>query len=636
MFFVFLTYSIFSFASQKYDYKNYWSENKIKTPNSEVVLYTKDSPLSYLKNIATVTVSVDSKDKLEDVVSIIKKSIGTKQWSEDKIDGLHFYETVDVQSGALFRLGINEKTKQFSLASVKIRYLMPSYLELHLIQVEKLSGVKSKTKSAFLYDLLFSKAYAGMDGTAMRASAQSLGQNILAPTADALNNNAQAIRSTGVDLRRTGEAVGGDIRRAGQDARAGLENAADTLGKDIRAAEKDATNTLKSTLSAENVIKLTAVVAFTSTLTSALTTFAINGTYTMFRAAYYQMMGQFPPEEQQIRVKRFEDSFATFKKLSPVMSQLNMKLDIFTAVLDSLSKEPTEVLLAKIDADIARAKKAATEAGSDCADCLEEKLVEIKSLEDMKAIVLEAGVDVAEKKGKICSRLDKIYGSYVETELNINMARKSIIQDTQVFIGAINDKAKVEKTMQEERMSSNACKTDGSESRLRSIKSKAEEEGCLMNPSSPKAICQEYQGLLDKTEACEVASSVKISDDLEASLTRSAGAFSKNLAYFSRELSQLDCSKYENGSCVKAGPYLEIKEKIRSKLSQVANECSGRSFATQFKSAKPAAKEALCSEVQKPKQNDSVIAGFFKKFLPAEEASKVGSCAQELVVTGGN
>lgn len=123
-------------------------------------VYTKNSPVKNLTGIATLTVSEKNSDSVDSVLKLLKKSLGADKWTQDKIEGIDIYEKFDLNSMTLFRLAYNSKTKQFSIGSVKTRYVVPSYVEMHLLQVELLTQKKSKTTASFLYDLIFKKAVA--------------------------------------------------------------------------------------------------------------------------------------------------------------------------------------------------------------------------------------------------------------------------------------------------------------------------------------------------------------------------------------------------------------------------------------------------------------------------------------------
>jgi len=567
--FVSLLMSTLSFAASKYDYKKYWVREDLQNGKASFSFYTKNSPLKNINYIATMSVVDNKNEPVEKMLNILKKTLGQEKWSTDKIDGLEIYEKFDVSTMTLYRLAHNPKNKTYSLGSVKTRYLVPSYVELHLMQVESLTKAKPKTTAAFLYDLIFKKAVA--DNLADRASDYviNIGQQTLAPTNATIDRNTDklvtATGSLGDKVEATGDKASAAVDRAGDKASAALDRAGDKV---------------TSVASKKNIAVLSSVAALSSAATATLYAFVVAGSYKLARTAYYEMIGEFTAEEKKEKIDAFEASMKVFSEVSPQIEKLDQKLSLAAAGLKAITEsEPTEVSLARLDADIAAQKRRLTEGSAACAECLEkEVLLKVKELEDMKDVIRKAGVDTEKKKGQICSEMDDIYNAWTNAESQMTLSRRQIIQNARVYMGLVNTNSKVDLSMQEQRKQNNAC-FDEVKSDLDKI-SASDKAACDKDPTSPKAVCRNLRAYRLSVESCQLASNSVVTEDLKASLAESAANFNSKIANLSSRLSKLDCDeRAPDGTCIKAGAFTEISNSFKKQFSDYASQCPDRLFA---------------------------------------------------------
>ncbi len=642
--FLFL-FNLFVFSSAfaaKYDYKKYWTREDLKNSQVKVSVYTKDSPLEYLKNIATLTVSQNNKDSYETVVGFFKRSVGTKKWSDQKIDGLEIHESYEPDSNTLYRLAFNKKTKQFSVGSVKLRYLLPSYLEMHMLQVEKLTKKSSKSTATMLYDFILPKAFAD---DAIGGLIQSLGLTINngfnnSGVANGLNNVSDSVngfRSTANNAVGSVNNVAGSINNAAGSANnvAGSINNASGSVDNLASSVRESNQTARDMMSPANVAKLAAVGTLTSIAVSSLVTFAAQGTWELAKRAYFEIKGEFSPAEADARIKNFEYSLSSFQKLSPNLIQLNTQLTILAAATSSLSRLPAEAALAQVDADLIRARQSETAASVSvlgCADCMGERLIEIKKLEEMKRIIQMAGGNVEDAKRMSCENLDSVYETWVATERQLNQARAGIIRDARVFMGLVSSTSDINFSSQEQRKQNNAC-TAAAESRIKKL-SFADREQCDADPYSTRSTCITLRAAKKEISSCEIASTALVTEDHQANLSESAAKFNENIADLSSQLSTLDCSLSRAGTCLVPGPYKEMQSKIQTKLTSVYSQCPDRRFAKSV-SREVIVKQKAMAETRAPEPR-SVLSNFFGQFKTSNSAQNGANAYQSTVLGQGD
>lgn len=625
-----LVTSLTATASSKYEFKKYWVHKTLKSKTTTMQVYTKNSPLTYLKGLGTITISENNKDSVDSVLYILKGALGKENWTTDKIDGLDVYEKFDTGSMALYRLVHNTKTNQYSIGSIKTRFLMPSYIEMHLLQVEALTNKKSKTTASFLYNLIFLKAVAA-DAVNPFDYVNTLNNTVtqIGKLNTGLDNHADAMRDLSGSLDTTNVTIGNSTTQLqntaaqlGNDTRATaatLQQSTDQVGKDLKDTAKtlqdstaqvgdDLKNTgkqfgddMKETISPENAAKIAAAAALSANLTNTLYHFFTTGTYTLARKAYYEAAGEFTPEEKKLRIQDFEDSLKQFVELSPEVEKLDQRLSLAAASLSSLTKgNPTEITLAEIDRDIARIRKSLTEGASICETCLSDAALKIGQLEEMKKVIKASGVDVEKKKGEICGELDRLFLSWRDTELNLANARASIIQNAEVFMGLVSETASVQTAWQEKRKQKSACE-EPDEDKIENY-SYEEIEFCRKNPYSPRASCVTIRAVKLKQNSCRVASQAKVTENLKARLEMSSARMNSSIGAFSQTLGTLDCeAEDKNGNCVAPGVYAKASESFQKRFEGFANQCPGRGFTNTIKYEQAYDKQAEV-EAKKPEK----------------------------------
>jgi hypothetical protein len=583
-----------------------------------------------------MTLTKNNGESKNTVINLFKTSVGNDcKWRVDNIDGLEIHECASLKTGALFRLAYNDKTQQFSTGSVALRYLMPTYAELHLLQAEYLTGSKPSLpkKSAWLIELLMQKAFAQSVSFDVGSYIQTTGTSILGNTNSALNNVAGSVNN----IAESGNNISRSISDASGAANniAGAGNNLAGAGNNLAATGNNLNATVKDTLNAKNVAKLSAIAGATFGLTSSLgsmaANFLVNGTYSMLRTLFYEAKGEFTPEQKMMRLERFEKSLKTFQELEPALNDLASKLAVASAELTLASGVTQEEFLAKIDRDITNIKENRTEDATEAPACTEEeKALKIRQLEDFKKIVIAA--DKSKPKVALCENIESLYKNWVNAEYALLNSRRLIMQDLRLFNGTIIDGIENQTNFQENRKLNNAC-LDSAESKLNKVKRELNGQNCDDDISS--VLCQKFEAYKGMVESCKEMANQKFDDRDEAELVTATSNVTKVLAQFSRELGSLSCDgKTQN--CTQ-GKLDRVRTDIKDIFANAARQCPQFFFAKQFSSRVPASEVSPAPEAAAapaaPKEARPSIWSRIKNFFSTPR--QVNTRAAEEVVSGG-
>ncbi len=601
---------LFSWGSQAatYNYKNYWDQSGWVTGDgkSSFKLLQKENLVLPGVIAASVTVTKNNTESITTVLSVLKKSTSIEKWSVEKLDGLDLYEAIQKSSGTLYRVVHNKQTNEFSIASVKTRYLLPSYLEAHLWQVELLTHKKASGKKSAFFSLLIPEAAAQVSayfknpsvvvsnainstGSQIQTSLGSIGNRSVSVTGqlDSLASSANRIAGAGNNMAGSVKDVAGSVNKvgaglnglatSGNNIASGLNNAA-TAGNNVAASFNNGAKTLDNALSSKNIARVSAVAGtvfgLTTALSSMATHFLVNGGYEVLRTFYYEAAGEFKPEEKERRLAKFKSSLETFEKLSPQMMELENKVSVLAMLMNYSAQSTSENILAMLDADIAKKKQSTTEADAGCADCSAHgAALSLPQLEAMKAVIAQTGLGKSDLAGQGCQLIDELYKNWTSVEYSLSAARRDVIQDMALFNGTVIAGTQSESSFQEQRKQTNTClKT--AESRLSEISRKVKTLDCESDVSQP--LCREYQAFIAMKESCTMSGKTHFSESDQADLAESAQKFTSTMSQFRVDLQQMGC---ENKDGCSAGSFNKVKAQFDTSFSATADKCSTSFFA---------------------------------------------------------
>ncbi len=609
-----------------YSYKDYWVQTdwySNKYDKSEFKMYQKNNLV--LKDVINSTVSItkNSKEKKSDVLTLFKKStrIPENKWHTENIDGLEIHEGVSISDGALYRIAFNPKNNEFSTASIKTRYLLPSYLEAHMIQVELLIGVaeNKKPKGTSFFNLFIQSAYAQSFGNV------TVNLNTTA-LAGALGNATTALTGSVGQVSGSLTSVAGAISQNAS-ATGSLANPINNLagsGNNIADSLNSINDSVKNLVSAQNIAKGAAIAGtvfgVTSSLASMATHFLSNVAMDGFRTLFYEATGEFKPEERDRRLKMFESSMKIFKDGQKPFTDMTIKLNLMSdALMDFAGGTTFEGVLAGLQNRLTEAQKRKTEAGLDCESCSAAASVEIKQLEEaIKAVSQKTGVMTKNQIDKTCSDLDDLFTSWVDTEFTLSNARRIVITDLQVYVGHVVSSTQSNSAFQESRKLLNSCKND-SEKNKADILRQLNGQNCD-GANATTDICIKFWSAQGIIEDCEQMTSSKFTESDSAHLAESARDQVRTFRRFSKTIADETCDR-KIQSC-QGRSMRPIRKEVNEKLSKLAKVCTQTAFAEKFQEqdaqrAEPVAKKCV--------QSSPSLLSWLKNLFCSEKSAAVGA-----------
>jgi archaellum component FlaC len=603
-----LFFSVASFSAPlKYNYKDYWTKENVTASNkAKFQLYTKNSPIKGINNIAIMTVADLKNDSFDSILTSVKKAFGSNvKWTTDKVDGLEVHETYDVGTSSLYRLAYNKKTNNFSFGSVKLRFLIPSYVELHLMQVEALTKTKSKKTAQFLYDALFAKAYAG--GYAAKASnyLSGIGADALAPTNDAINGYSASFDKGTTKVQ------------------AGFDNL------------KDGVNDLKDEIhdfgSKKSVAGLAAIATISSGATAILTTFVLTTGYKLGKSFLYTLLGKFTDDEKEAKIKVFTDSLQKLEKLEPTIVKMQEQLELVSHSFAALSTESTEKNMRALEKDIENKTREITEGRAQCEECARSELATaIQQLEDLRKVNAAAGAVNAEKKVEICKSVDTLFSKWRSAENEVSTAQASVIKDVRVFMGLVSDNAQIENKMREDAMQNDACES-GPSKRLAAI-SQSDKDTCDKNKDTTNGVCSDLFSFRLQLKSC--VNAAKNGDPeslafLQRNMNRSASELNAYLSVFSTELRNVYCTVEDvaKGACVSPGGITQVSTAFKARFKDYAKQCPNRIFAKTLN---------LAENLDAPPAKNSESKSLFERMFSSPSPGKTAERASTTYLSGGD
>lgn len=520
-------------VAAKYDYKKYWQDSGLISveKTSAFKLLIKTSPVLKSVPVASLTFTQNNKDSKDYVLSLFKKSVGeTCKWKQSTSDGLEIHECVSLANGSFFRVAYHAKTNEFSMGSIALRYILPTYVEMHVKQVEGLTNIKSAghtKKTALLMQALFQKTFAGE----------------LSPN------------------------ISGYLNQAGS-----------AFFAEPVAAVNRASDTVSDTFSSGRVAKLSAIsgatFGLTSTISSMGTHFVVTGSYSMLRTLFYEARGHYTPEEKKARLERFDQAMQSFKNADASLNSLSSKLAIASAELMLSNGVTAEEYLARIDLEIEQVKNAKTEAVAQCTECSEqEKTLKLKQLNDLKKSI--SNLDIKKTPMQVCENVENLYKEWINAEYTLLNSRRQIMRDLALFNGSIIDGIPANLDFQEVRKQSRAC-VDNAAKKLNKLKTELNGVTCDISDLS-NGKCQRFFAYKDMVESCQKFEEQMLSDKDEVDLEVSIGNVSKLLAQFSKDLAELTCDTQAKG-CEK-GQLNLIRQQMKAAFVETAKQCPKYYFA---------------------------------------------------------
>lgn len=544
--------------AEQYDYKKYWTSSGLVRTDAESAfgVEIKTSPVFRNLPIATVSYTKNNKEPKEKVLSVLKKTVPSANWSFETIDGLEIYETYSKQTGTMYRLAYNVNNNEFSLASIAVRFLLPTYLEAHLMQMKQLKTNKNSSNKFTNFMKIFIKS----------AEAQSFA---LPPITIDTAQLSGAIRGLGPEISNLNSGL----------------TAIGNSGNNVAGSINNISQTARDLMAPANIARTAGIAGATFGISSALssmaTNFLVNGTMSMLRTLFYEAAGELKPEEKEARLKRFESSMKSFAELSPKLAELGSKMAAASVEITLASGISQEQYLTKIDQEIAKANKAKTEASTDCSECISGVVLKIEQLEDLKKIVRATGNRTNEDLLKSCENMDNLYLEWVNVEYVMLNSRRLILQDLLIFNGQIVENTQQQDVFQEDRKKIESCKAR-SKKILSDINAQIDVNKCFADTANLSLpICRRYSAHSEILKNCDSLANTQLTENQKIELEEATARLSTSLAQFSKSLASMSCER-DVASCSKSQMDLARTEASEG-FKAVAEQCPNRAFAVAMK-----------------------------------------------------
>jgi len=619
---------------ENYNYKDHWVQTdwySNKYDKSEFKMYQKNNLVLNDVINSTVSITKNSKEKKSEVLRLFKKStrIPDNKWHTEIIDGLEIHEGISVSDGALYRIAFQAKAKvnpksksstfvennEFSTASIKTRYLLPTYLEAHMIQIELLTGQSpevKKSKGTSFFNLLIQPAYAQSNSTL--GVVNNLGNAFFNGPTTSINNLAGA----GNNMAGATNNLSGSLKGVGS----AVNNLA-TSNNNIASSLNSLNDSAKNLMSAKNIAKGAAIAGtvfgVTSSLASMATHFLSNVAMEGFRTLFYEATGEFKPEERDRRLKMFESSMTIFKDGQKPFTDLTIKLNLMSdALLDFAGGTSFEGVLAGLQNRLAEAQKRKTEAGLDCDSCTATANAEIKQIEEaIKAVSQKTGVMTKNQLDKTCGDLDDLFTSWVDTEFSLSNARRIVVTDLQIYVGHVVGSTQSDSAFQESRKLINSCKND-SEKNKSEVLSQLKGQSCE-GANATTDLCIRFWSAQGIIEDCEQMSANKFTESDSAHLAESARDQIRTYRRFSKTIADQTCDR-KTQSC-KGNSMRLIRSEVSDKLSKLSKVCTETAFAEKFQEEE---KHKTPPEKKCVQSSPSVLS-WLKNLFCSERSAAIGA-----------
>ena len=598
--------------TKNYTFNEHWIQTdwySNKYDKSEFKMYQKNNSVINDVINSTLTITKNNNEKKSVVLKLFKKAtqIPENKWFTENLDGLEIYEGLSVADGAIYRIAFNSKNNEFSTSTIKTRYLLPTYLEAHLLQVELLVGKveNKKTKGSAFFNLLIQSAYA--QSASVTNVIQNLGNAFFAGPVGAVNNVAGGLNNQA----------------------ASINNAANEIGR-VASAVDNGVSSAKNMLSAKNIAKSAAIAGtvfgVTSSLASMATHFLSNVAMEGFRTLFYEATGEFKPEERDRRLKMFESSMKIFKDGQKPFTDLTIKLNLMSdALMDFAGGTSFENILSGLQNRLAQAQKRKTEAGLDCDSCTASANAEIKQIEEaIKSVSQKTGVPTKNQIDKTCSDLDDLFTSWVDTEFTLSNARRIVVTDLQIYVGHVVGSTNQNTAFQEGRKLLNSCKKD-SEKNKADLLRQLNGQSCE-GANATTDLCIKFWSAQGIIEDCEQMTSNKFTDGDAAHLAESARDQVRTFRRFSKTIADQACDK-KTQSCNGNSMRL-IRSEVSEKLSKLSKVCTQTAFAEKFEEeAKRSSDPALAQAplTKKCVQASPSVLSWLKNLFCSEKTAAIGA-----------
>lgn len=616
--------------------EKHWASSKSYTISDDGVTVTTQGSQRFINlrgNIIPVAMMTSGQIKSKtgkgvpkDLAAHLAKLMGIKEWKKDDRGSYIAYEAPVPNEARLLKLFVSKNKTDFkySIASIRIAYMLPMYYEAELLQRQQVEGNQSvaalETNSTWarVFEFFVSPAYAA-DGFSLANLTSSLNGNL--PN---VNVNVDSGALTGIQgsLTNLGNQVSGvtgsinNIAGAGNNLAGAGNNIASSIntasgsvdrltaeGGRIQQQIASSTDTMKSSVSDINktlqgfqdpktFFKIGLASGFGYTLGSMLVQFATDGAATLVKKIFYEVTGQMDPAMRERITSRGQKAWDDLEKLSARVADIDKNVQLRLAVLAELKgRDPLQVaneledrrLL--LESDIRKMKDQMDKTSDyrqrmQCASAMREMSQQVELLKQMEPILQQ---EQPRSQADLCASFDRMYQQWANVELQMHNARSILLNDmVALATGAEKATQAANESIASDRKKRNECK----DSKLDAVKDLLSDNNCSQSSATVSQKCQylemEKKNYEDHEKSClnMIAMSKTVDKDtdnlVESELVRQNTTMLED-SY--RKLTKSYCVEGDtSGVCDgKDGSFSAIHSRMQNQFQQIQKACGSDS-----------------------------------------------------------
>ncbi len=480
----------------------------------------------------------------KDLAAEMSKLMGIKAWKKEDRGSYIAYEAPAPNDARLIKLFVSKDKKNFrySVASIRIAYMLPTYYEAELLQRQQVEGTKAVASLELnknwsrLFDFFVSSAYAadgfslanltsGYNGSIPNINIDSGALSGVTGSLNGLTSSVSGIRGSVDGLAGAGNNIAG----AGNNVASSINNASgavDRLSGEAHSIQgtianstdvmknsvSDINSTLKGFQDPKTFFKIGLASGFGYTLGSMLVQFATDGAATLVKKIFYEVTGQMDPATRERMTGRGQKAWDDLQKLSEKVAEIDKNVQLRLAVLASLNgKDPLTVaneledrrLL--LESDIRKMqssmdKSSDTASRMQCSAAIREMSQQVELLKQMQPILQS---EQPRSQAELCAGFDRMYQQWANVELQMHNARSVLLQDmVGLATGAEKATQEANKSLASDRKKRNECK----DSKLDDMNDLVSQNNCSCQSASTTQkcsyLCMEQQNYQDHQKSC--------------------------------------------------------------------------------------------------------------------------------------
>lgn len=417
-----------------------------------------------------------------------------KQWKQEDRGSYVAYEALLPDQGRYLKVFVS-KTKdsyKYSIASIRLAFMMPTYFEAELIQREAMGDIKgvadlqrSTFKYSAIYQMLVSPANAvGVDWI---VNYLSNWQTIASNGVVSVNNVAGSVSAGAASINNVAGAV-----KTGATSIDGLSGSVDNIN-----------STIKNFQSPGKMGKVAFVAGLGGALGyglgSVLVQFATDGAVKITRELYYALTGDLKPDVRELIKQRGQKAWNSLESLAKKSLELDLEMQTqLSAMYLAGGKDPMSLADVEREIDLLQDKIKDIEKDkennrsdsfrSTCNEQIRNMRSQLELLQNVAPILKRNRNEQA-----LCASFDQMYDRWIDIEGELSAVRSIILNDTSAMI---SDAEATNREAAKDLTSGKPEKNCDFKERIRNAQNDVSNNGCVCNAAVFSGNCQSYCEIL--------------------------------------------------------------------------------------------------------------------------------------------